>query len=604
MAELLGLTPLNAKQRRHVDTIIRSGESLLTIVNDVLDFSKIEAGKLTLTDEKINPVAIAQRVVEMLSAQARKKNIELVCAIASGVPTSLRGDPGRLQQVLTNLVGNAIKFTERGEVVVRVRLMAEQSDSVRLRFEVTDSGIGIEEAAIGKLFQSFSQLDSSHTRKYGGTGLGLAICRQIVTMMGGEIGVTSQVGKGSTFYFTIVLQRTTTLTKPTTTTGEKALRNVSVLVIDDSETARQVLLEQLQDWGASVKSVGSGSEGLQVLRSSAASFNLVITDQEMPGMSGIELCATMRTTGHSLPVLILSSSARTGSEQDLAGAQWLDKPVDPARLLATAQSMLRGQVQAEPQSMPTPVEKSAGGPLLLLAEDNPVNQQVAVEMLETLGYRVETVENGREAVNAVAKNQYAAVLMDCQMPEMNGYEATQAIRKQESAGKRIPIIAVTAHALSGDRERAISAGMDDYLSKPITIERLGSAVSRWVNQSAATSSSEGTAALAVATSLDPAVKRSRKVVELLLAQLATFPRQLRESTTKEDRTLVREAAHKFKGSCLAVGALKMAELCRTVEKDPGRATELLPDIENEAGRLRQSLEAELVKMPPIAAARP
>jgi signal transduction histidine kinase/CheY-like chemotaxis protein len=487
MNGLLLETELDTEQREYAQTVKSSGEGLLTIINDILDFSKIEAGKLELDQIEFDVRHVVEEVLELLAFRAVSKDLELTLVIEPSVVTAVIGDPGRLRQILINLVGNALKFTSRGEVRVHVDLREQQSDTLRLRFQVADTGIGIAPQHVSRLFNSFSQVDSSMSRHYGGTGLGLAICKQLVHLMDGTIGVESEEGQGSTFWFTVALRR-----QPTRTTGDvllPELRGLHVLVVDDNQTNRTVLQRQLAHWGLEVHLAEGAASGLQMLRDACLErpFDLVVVDMQMPGMTGLEFAAAVKSDPAllSIPLIMLTSVGDHGHQAREAGVEaCLTKPVRQMHLHSALVRLLDGprvrRVAVAPSTLP--VHTTSGLPLILVAEDNPTNQLLAQKLLERWGYRTEIVGNGREAVEAARRVTFAAILMDCQMPQMDGFEATAAIRQAEGQSRRTPIIALTAHAMSADRERSLRAGMDDYLSKPVDPDLLRRVLSRWLPQ--------------------------------------------------------------------------------------------------------------------------
>jgi PAS domain S-box-containing protein len=485
MTELALDTDLTAEQREYLNMARASGEALLYIINDILDFSKIEAGKLELEELDFDLHAAVEEAVGLLAERAAAKGLELVCSAEAEAPCWLRGDPGRLRQVVLNLAGNAIKFTERGEVVVRVRLQESGAAGALVRCEVRDTGAGIPAEVQPRLFRSFEQADGSTTRKYGGTGLGLAISKRLVGLMGGEIGLTSEPGGGSTFWFTARLAKGVAAPPPK---RNGSLRGLRVLVVDDNATNRAVLTHALAVWGMRVTEAAGGAEGLGALRS-AGPFDLALLDFQMPGMDGLELARRIRAdpalAGLRL-ILLTSLGVRGQREQARAAgfAGYLVKPVRQSQLfdcLATAMAAA-GPPAPAPARAATPAEAgpAPAGPRVLLAEDNPINQNLALRLLQKLGCRVDVAGNGREAVAAAARADYALIFMDCQMPEMDGFEATAAIRQAERAPQRVPIIALTASAMQGDREACLGAGMDDYLSKPLRFADMERALRRWL----------------------------------------------------------------------------------------------------------------------------
>jgi two-component system sensor histidine kinase/response regulator len=493
MSELLQGTDLTPRQRRLSETISRSAEALLQIINDILDFSKIEAGKMELERIAFGLREAVEETIEVCAGRAREKGLELACVIENEVPTKVRSDPMRLRQVLINLVGNAVKFTESGEVVVRVKALDATG---RLRFEVSDTGIGIAEHAQAHIFNAFSQADSFTTRKYGGTGLGLAICKQILTLMGGEIGLSSTVGGGSTFWFEIRLEPIAGSPR-NDADGEAAqlprlnLAGVRALIVDDNGINRELLQQQLDSWDVQAIAVDSGAAALAALNAdSQLRFDLVLLDDRMPGLDGIEVAKIVRQDARfaNLRLVMLSSQENGGENAECATlfTAVLLKPFRRSQLFSCLREAMTGAAgspaaESAVGAIPVSTQKHAG-PRILLVEDNPINLEVAAGMLEGLGCSTETADNGRMAIEAMNGGDYDAVLMDCQMPVMDGLTATAEIRRRElGTGKpRVPIIAVTANAMEGDRERCLAAGMDDFLSKPFTQPQLALLLKRWL----------------------------------------------------------------------------------------------------------------------------
>jgi CheY-like chemotaxis protein/anti-sigma regulatory factor (Ser/Thr protein kinase) len=493
MTGLLLDTTLTAEQREYAETVRSSGSALLGILNEILDLSKIEAGRMELEHIDFSVAAAVEEATELLAERAHTKRLELASRVDPKIPPTLRGDPGRFRQVLINLLGNAIKFTERGEVVTTVEVAYEGPDTVELQVAVRDSGVGITPEARARLFQPFTQADSSTTRKFGGTGLGLAICRRLVELMGGKIGVDSEPGQGSTFRFTVRLERVPEgAADPAADTA--ALRGARVLIVDDNATNRVFLREQLRVWGMEADEAPDGPIALERLRAAAAAGSIhqvALLDMQMPGMDGLALARAIKANPDlaGVKLLLLSSWAEAGhsNEGREAGIDArLPKPVRASRLFAQLVTLLgRGSAAA-----PVSPERAAAEPAvslptrsarILVAEDNAVNQKLIARLLEKRGHRVDVVGNGREAVEAVTRVGYDLVLMDVQMPEMDGLEATQRIRAADRPTvARIPIIALTANAMQGDQERCLAAGMDDYLSKPVKPADLAAALDRWL----------------------------------------------------------------------------------------------------------------------------
>jgi PAS domain S-box-containing protein len=592
MTRLLLDTDLTPDQREYAEIIDSSGRALLEIINDILDFSKIEAGRLELDVADFDLRRAVREVLGSFAEAAQAKGLELLCLIRHDVPSALRGDPGRLRQVLTNLVGNAVKFTEEGEVVLRVTPAEATDREVRVRFEVRDTGAGIDPELRSRLFQSFVQGDGSVTRRHGGTGLGLAISKRLVGLMGGEIGVDSQPGRGSTFVFTALFARQAPAAVERGPAGRLAGRRV--LVVDDNATNRQILRQQLGYWGMRVSAVDSGPRALaaleQQVEAGGPAFDLAILDMKMPDMDGLTLARAIKEgrKHDDLRLVLLTSFGQRGhgAEASRIGiAAYLTKPVDEGDLYDCLAEVLGGPGPRAPQlvtrhSLREAREDRAAH--LLVAEDNEVNQKVAVRILEKLGFSVEVAENGREAAAACERFPYDAVLMDVQMPEMDGFEATRRIREREAGQRRTPIIAMTAGAMKGDREKCLEAGMDDYVSKPITPKDLESVLARWVRPARpAATPAPGAAPPPPAAprprdALDETIVASLMAVDddgtLLDEVVATFVRiapvrigALRKAARAHDPAALERAAHSFYGSCGNLGCRRMADLCARLE---------------------------------------
>jgi signal transduction histidine kinase/DNA-binding response OmpR family regulator/HPt (histidine-containing phosphotransfer) domain-containing protein len=486
MSELLQSTELTPRQRHLSETISHSAEALLQIINDILDFSKVEAGKLELERVEFDLREAVEETIEIFAGRAHAKSLELACAVDLDVPGTVWGDPTRLRQILINFVGNAIKFTDLGEVIVRVKTGG--ADGL-LRFEVVDTGIGIPEEVQGRIFNSFSQADSFTTRKYGGTGLGLAICRQLATLMGGAIGVDSVVGSGSTFWFEVRLEPAEAV--PTLTRLRRLnLIGVRVLVVDDNASNREILQQHLQSCGVEVTAVDASAAALAALNAAGPRFDVALVDDQMPVMNGVELAKLIRAEPRwaGLRLILLSTrDDHDSTESSHLFAAILTKPLRRSQLFACVTRVMSERPGASPEMQPgaapaLPPAARGAGPRILLVEDNPVNREVAVAMLENLGCAAEAAENGWLAIEAMAASTYDAVLMDCQMPIMDGLTAAGEIRRREmtSGAARVPIIALTANAMEGERERCLGAGMDDFLSKPFTQQQLATLLRRWL----------------------------------------------------------------------------------------------------------------------------
>ena len=483
MTSLLLETQLSAEQREYTETVRASGENLLTVINDILDFSKIEAGKLTLETRDFNLLEVVEGTLDLLAGTAQAKGIELVGLTDAAVPIDLRGDATRLRQVLTNLLGNGIKFTAQGEVSLLVELQSQTESIAQLRFRIRDTGIGIAPEAQKLLFQPFAQADASTTRRFGGTGLGLSICKQLIENMGGEIGVQSEAGKGSTFWFTLPLQKQGG--RPAEHSGDHVLIGARVLVVDPNATSAQFLQRQLTAWKMPCEHATDGVQALRQLRAAAAAgqpFALGIIDGAVPQIDGVDLSRLIKADVAiaSTRLILLAPRGRQLSEAEMhaAGiAQTRFKPVPQAMLfdcLATA--LAEATSPADPAPAPEPVVRQPER--ILLGEDNPVNQRVALGQLHKLGYTAHAVGTGREVFQAVVRGECDVVLMDCQMPDMDGYAATCSIREFEGERRHTWIIAMTANAMSGEREQCLAAGMDDYVSKPVRRDELAAALER------------------------------------------------------------------------------------------------------------------------------
>ncbi len=496
MTGLLLGTQLDREQREYTETIQKSADSLLAIINDILDYSKIESGKVELEHIDFDLRVAVESLGDLLALKAQEKELEYVARIHHDVPSLLRGDPGRLRQILTNLVGNAIKFTQSGEIVIGIQLESENSTIAHLRFSVSDTGIGIAKDQMDRLFKSFSQADSSTTRKYGGTGLGLSISKKLCALMGGRIGVESETGRGTTFWFTAVFEKQTVGNAHAPGVPED-IRGKHMLIVDDNATNRHVLREQLKSWGCRYGEAACGADALDRLREALSAndpYAIAILDMQMPEMDGEELGQRIKQDARlqsTILVLMTSMGNRgdAGRFEKIGFSAYLTKPVKQSQLydcLALVSGKTTQLAAEQGQGMLTVhalAEKKKHNRRILLAEDNLINQKVAVSILKKLGYpHVDVVANGGEAIAILKKTHFDLVLMDCQMPEMDGYEATVQIRNPQSKVLEpgMPIIAMTANAMKGDREKCIQAGMDDYLTKPIVPDHLADMLAKWL----------------------------------------------------------------------------------------------------------------------------
>lgn len=632
MAELLLESGLAGEQRRFTEAIQKSGESLLAIINDILDFSKIEAGKLELEKIPFNLRLLVEDVIELFGSRSHAKGLELGVLIPEETDTSLMGDPNRLRQVVTNMVGNAIKFTEQGEVIVRASTKRNGENRVRLNVAISDTGPGISMQDRVKLFKPFSQIDGSTTRRYGGTGLGLMISRELISMMGGVLNCESEPGKGSTFSFSLDLEIHAQPEDEVTTPKTPRLQGVRVLIIDDNATNREILERQTASWRMEYDSAAGGAEGLEKLSRALQRekpFDLILLDLDMPGMDGLEVMERMKRDPATadVPVIILTSAGAHGEARAVRQygvSEYLTKPIRQSDLFASIIKV----VEAVPKSStdqavshdPFAVKIQHFSARVLVVEDNATNREVAGAMLRTFGCDVTLAVNGSEGVDAVARSKetYDLVFMDCQMPVLDGYQATAAIRKMEREGtlqKRTPIVALTAHALQEDRNRCMAAGMDDYLSKPFLLNQMRTILERWCNNGAAGSTAVATGAKTEPNGSSP-IDRSvlsslqelqiegepsivRRVVDAYLVDSDPLISRLKDALMRDDREVVRRSAHSLKSSSANIGAMRLSEMSRELEMncvdtDHADAARLVTAIESEFVRVKETLYKENV----------
>ena len=623
MTGLLLDTELTAGQRHHAETVRKSADALLTIINDILDFSKIEAGRLRLEPVSFDIMVAVEEVGELLSSAAAEKGLDLIIRIAPDVPRHVVGDPGRIRQILINLANNAIKFTATGHVLLNMEREESADGEVLLRFGVSDTGIGIAEDRLEHIFDKFTQVDASSTRRYGGTGLGLAISRELVTLMGGTLRVMSRLGEGSTF--TARVRLPIGAASPRATTAALELSGVRGLIVDDNEINRQVLRERLASWRMRADDVASAATALAALRAAAAAgdpYGVVLTDFEMPDGDGETLARAVRSDPvlRGVPMVLLTSVDQPEGAEHVRAAgfgAYLVKPVRASLLMDALLTVCGARLEGEAGEMVTQATlmrrgseraQVEPGALLhvrvLLVEDNAVNQQVATAMLEQLGARVDVAADGKEALEQVALLPYDLIFMDCEMPEMDGYAATAEIRRREDGGRRIPIVAMTAHAMEGDREQCLAAGMDDYITKPVSPAAIGAVVRRWVRTSgarnAAAPAETQPAALDAAriAQLRATLGRGdgaqfRRLVETFLGDTGVRLGELRQCLNRKDAAMVRRLAHTLRGSCLSLGALRMTEVASALERvsaqGDGAAASLVDQLEAEFRRAESAL---------------
>ncbi|HEY9755941.1 MAG TPA: response regulator [Oculatellaceae cyanobacterium] len=590
MSDLLSRTQLLDEQRDYATIIHSSADALLDLINDILDYSKIEAGKLDLEIIDFDLLSVVEGTAELIAAKAREKNLSIMTFVASDVPPIVRGDPGRIRQVLLNLISNGIKFTQYGEVVVRTTVQNAGDDRVTLRFSVSDTGIGISSAAMNRLFTPFTQANEAVTRKYGGTGLGLSISKRLVELMGGKLGLESTPGIGSNFWFTVPLEQSEDrIEAEDAPTG---LSDARLLVIDGPPGAGEIIQAYAASWGMRCSAVGSTEQALSTMRYEAAvndAYDLIFVDLAVGRDKALELPHIVQSIPelvHS-KLLLLSSApdSELGGEAMRRGfSAFLMKPVRQSRLFDCMVNILHPTDTTN--DLPVPEAKSTikrtesapsgSGRLILVAEDNTINQKVALLLLRELGYAAHAVANGQEAVDALHRTNYALVLMDCQMPEMDGFEATRAIRKMEDlTGRRTPIVALTAHAMSFDRDECLSTGMDDYISKPVTAKKLESVLARYLSPKSSPSKLEADSAAPELESVEPVdievvlgTYGAKAGVELLrefYGETTRLLSRLNSVSEENNLQLMKTTIHELKGICAAIYATEMTALCRALE---------------------------------------
>jgi len=620
MTELLLDTDLSPEQKEYAETVRRSADALLTIINDILDFSKIEAGKMDIEIINFDLRTTIEDITDLLATKAHEKNLEFACLVHHDVPSRLCGDPGRIRQILLNLAGNSIKFTSKGEVVIRVTLEEEKDGQAAVRFAISDTGPGIPQDRMDRLFQSFSQVDSSTTRKYGGTGLGLSISKRLAELMGGQIGVVSEEGKGSTFWFTVVFDKQV-VDKIYTFVVPANIRDKRILAVDDNVTNRLILHEQLRSWGCQHDEAANGTEALAKLREAVNvhnPFQIAILDMDMPDIDGATLGRKIKEDPNlcQTTLVMLTSRGRRGDAkqmQEIGFAAYLTKPIKSSQLYDCL-VMVVGSKLAAPDTSPVPIitrhslmEETGSKIRILLAEDNIINQKVALGVLAKIGYRADVASNGREVLTALEKTPYDLILMDVQMPEMDGFEATAAIRQKESEmGRHIPIIAMTAHAMKGDRELCLEKGMDDYVSKPIQPKDLSAAINRQLGNMVLpqpevppSDGSDGKAVFDQKFLLDRLEGDEELFKEIVRTFLDDAPLQvekLKQALREENLSQIEKQAHSLKGAAMNIGGNALQAIAFEVELsgkkgDLKRNQELIPRLEKEFTRLQKALSS-------------
>jgi len=588
MTGLLLDTELTQEQQEYAQTVRTGADSLLDIINDILDFSKIEAGKLDLEIIDFDLRTCLEEIGDLLAQKAQEKGLELAILVHGDVPTRVKGDPGRLRQVIVNLVNNAVKFTETGEVLVRVSLAKLNETHQTVRFDVKDTGIGIPEERKGILFQPFSQVDVSTTRKYGGTGLGLAISRQLVEAMGGRIQAESEEGKGSTFSFTALFEKQPEDRELLEAVQAVDIQGLRILIVDDNATNRLVFREQFKVWGCVTEEAHDGFEALEMLRAAFQAgkpYPIALLDFQMPGMDGEELARKIKETPDlsETPLILVTSVPRRGDASRMLEAgfsAYLTKPVKQCQLHDTIAAVMGLQQSKDPAKKRTLItrhslsESTKARFKILVAEDNVVNQKVAARMLEKAGYRCDVAANGKEAVEALSRIPYDLVFMDCQMPVMDGYDATVEIRRRESEARHIPIIAMTAHTMKGDREKCLEAGMDDYIGKPVTKKTLHEVLEKYLSQvpdmnmesqKKAPGLKKPVQIERIQEIADGDLDFEKELIATFLSDMEPHISALYRLVVEQDAEGVRAEAHAVKGSSANAGAKGMLELSNRLE---------------------------------------
>lgn len=602
MTGLLLETSLTPEQREYVETIRVSGDTLLTLINDILDFSKIESGKMELEENPFEIKECIEDAFELLTSEAVKKRLDLLHLIETDVPDFIIGDVTRLRQVLVNLVNNSIKFTEKGEVFVNVKKVRQENNIIELQFSVKDTGIGIPRDKFDKIFKSFSQVDSSTTRKFGGTGLGLAICKRLVELMGGKIWLESEEGIGSTFHFTIKT-RVSNINPPKIflKSSMPALKNKRVLIVDDNETNLQIINLQCKNWGMIPRSTPNGKEAIKWINNNDP-FDIAILDMLMPEMDGIELSQEIRKlrTKEELPIIMLTSAGKYDVDKEMTEklfSAFVSKPIKQSQLYNIILNVTVKESDLDAEDVKKKVvdrDMSSKLPMrILVAEDNIINQKLILKILAQLGYKADVVGNGIEVIETLKRQRYDMIFMDIQMPEMDGLEATKFINQNWHNEDRPTIVAMTANVMHGDKEKCINAGMDDYISKPVLIDEVQKIIIKWAEfakarktntrQNIKTSLMLDSDIIYGLKELDDS-NHFREVINLYLDVAPVLIEEIKKSFTEKDFESLKRAAFNLKRASLNLGANRLAEVCVKVESMDGR-----PDID-ELAKLVERLE--------------
>jgi signal transduction histidine kinase/DNA-binding response OmpR family regulator len=619
LTELTLDTELSAGQREHLLMLKSSGDSLLGIVNDILDFSKIEAGKLTLDPIDFNLQDSVGETMRALALRADQKGLELIYQLSPDIPLYVTGDPGRMRQILINLVGNAIKFTQRGEVVVRARCASRSDRELELYFTVADSGIGIAADKHSLIFEAFAQADGSATRNFGGTGLGLAISSQLAGLMGGRIWVESATGKGSTFHFTIRAGVPADQHVSSIQTVPPELLHLPVLLVDDNATNRRVLLEMTRGWGMQPIAVDSGAAALETMsrtKGAGREFRLAIIDGHMPGMDGFELAKRIKADPQlsSAMIMMLTSAGQSADAERcrrLGIVAYLTKPIRKSELLSAILTSLgaKSANSAPDLAARHSPRETTGNLRILVAEDNPVNQKIVFRMLEKMGHATTIAGNGQEALAALEANSFDLVFMDVQMPEMDGLTATKCIReREEQTGLRLPIVAMTAHAMKGDQDLCLAAGMDGYISKPVTGTQIKETIARMLIPKREVRSLPMVRAVPNALVLwDPAIALERldgdesllhEIVQIFLEESSRQLADLKRAVTEADAKLLEMTAHRLKGELSYLGMPTVSEKANKLEHlgrdhDLEHAAEVFAEFETEVSAVAENMRRML-----------
>ncbi len=626
MLELALDTHLTNEQRDYLQISLQSAEALLTLLNDILDFSKIEARKLELENINFNLRTTVEDVAYSIAKRAEDKGLELACLIHPDLTTDLRGDPSRIRQVITNLVGNAIKFTQQGEIVIRAEAIAQTEKEATIHFSVQDTGVGIPLDRQAAVFERFTQADGSTTRKYGGTGLGLTISKQLVEAMGGQIGVESIPGVGTTFWFDVTFEK-----QPAKPRGAAplslqpvSLKGLRILGVDDNATNRMIVTKMVEGFGCRIETAATGAKALEALQHAHLSgdpYRIVLLDMQMPGMDGEQTASAIinDSATHDVKIIILTSIGHRGDASRLEAlgcSGYLLKPVKQHMLYESLVAVLGQKVEEPPKLVTRHLlsEQKRSGQRLLLAEDNAINQKLAVVLLQKAGYSVDTVENGRQAVERSQQEAYNAILMDVQMPELDGFEATGQIRKKElKSGKHTPIIAMTAHALVGDRERCLEAGMDDYVSKPLEPQFLLAVLDRWLQPNEEKLEMKAPSGFPSASSPDdkpvnletalPRFDNDRQFFASMCSEfVASLPKRINEmqaSLNTGDAVTLSRHGHSLKGVSSSFSAGPITRLSAEIEMlgksgDLSDMSTLIDQLETEIERLKEFLTEEKI----------